>query len=150
MEQQTRRFMYSDICCGFGVKDNFPVNKQGIWCISNYIRWWANSLTSVTPAPPPSPRLRPFQREWKFINNTHRENCVLINSVQEFIEIEPWLLLTFILWLRNQLICIYILLSNIKEYRCLKNVVHEIDRNEWLLLSAFQQGLRQNQSWFLS
>ena len=30
--------------------------------------------------------------------------------------------------------------------RCLKNVIHQIDRNEWLLLSAFQHGLRQNLS----
>ena len=35
----------------------------------------------------------------------------------------------------------YILLSLIKEYRCLKNVFHQIDRNEWLFLSAFQQSL---------
>ena len=25
----------------------------------------------------------------------------------------------------------------------MKNVIHQIDRNEWLLLSVFQQGLRQ-------
>ena len=31
----------------------------------------------------------------------------------------------------------YIPLSHIKEYRCLKNVIHQIDiKNEWLLLSA--------------
>ena len=54
-------------------------------------------------------------------------------------------LLTFFLCLRNQLIrCLYVLLSHIKEYRCLKNVIHQIDRNEWLLLSAFQKSLRQN------
>ena len=29
------------------------------------------------------------------INDTYRENYVLLNSVQEFIEIEAWLLLTF-------------------------------------------------------
>ena len=44
---------------------------------------------------------------------------------------------------------LYILLSHIKEHS-LKNVIHEVDRNEWLLLSAFQQGLRQKLSWFLS
>ena len=38
----------------------------------------------------------------------------------------------------------------IKEYRCLKNVICQIDRNVWLLLSAFQIGLRQNLSRFLS
>ena len=31
----------------------------------------------------------------------------------------------------------------IKEYRSLKNAIHQLERNEWLLLSAFQQGLRQ-------
>ena len=31
----------------------------------------------------------------------------------------------------------------IKEYRCLKNAIHQLERNEWLLLSAFQQGLHQ-------
>ena len=31
----------------------------------------------------------------------------------------------------------------IKECRCLKNAIHQLERNEWLLLSAFQQGLRQ-------
>ena len=36
-------------------------------------------------------------------NNTHRENCVLLNSVQKFIEIEVWLLLAFSLCLHNQL-----------------------------------------------
>ena len=46
------------------------------------------------------------------INDTHRENCVLLNSVQEFIDTEAeWF-------------------------------------DEWLLLSAFQQGIRQNLSWF--
>ena len=32
---------------------------------------------------------------WYRVNDTHRENCVLLNSVQEFIETEAWLLLTF-------------------------------------------------------
>ena len=33
--------------------------------------------------------------------------------------------------------------SNVAIDKC------QIDTNEWLLLSAFQQGLRQNLSWFL-
>ena len=49
--------------------------------------------------------------------------------------------MTFFLCLHNQLISIYCHI--IKEYRCLKNVIHQLERNEWLLLSAFQQGLRQ-------
>ena len=53
------------------------------------------------------------------------ENCVLLNSVQEFIKKEAWLLLTF--FTHNQLSLI-ILLSYIKEYRCLKKVIHQIDR----------------------
>ena len=38
-----------------------------------------------------------------YLNNTHRENCVLLNSVQECFEIEAWLLLTFFICLYNQL-----------------------------------------------
>ena len=34
-------------------------------------------------------------------NDTQKENCVLLNSVQEFIEIEAWLLLTFFIGLHN-------------------------------------------------
>ena len=33
----------------------------------------------------------------------NKENCALLNSVQEFIEIEPWLLLTFFPCLHSQL-----------------------------------------------
>ena len=36
------------------------------------------------------------------------ENCVLLNPVQDFIEIEAWLLLTFFMCLQNQI-------SSIKE-----------------------------------
>ena len=35
-------------------------------------------------------------------NDTHRENCVLPNSVPEFIEIEARLLLSFIICSNNQ------------------------------------------------
>ena len=38
-------------------------------------------------------------------------NIVLLNSVQEFIEIQAWLLLTFLLWLHNQLISIYYIVT---------------------------------------
>ena len=41
------------------------------------------------------------------LNDTHRENCVLLNSIQEFIEIETRLLLTFVLCLHNQLVSIH-------------------------------------------
>ena len=38
---------------------------------------------------------------------------------------------------------LYIILSIIKEQRCLKNAIHQLERIEWLLLSAFQQDLQQ-------
>ena len=41
-----------------------------------------------------------------FLFNDTQETCVLLNSVQEFIGIETWLLLTFFLCLYNQLISI--------------------------------------------
>ena len=57
------------------------------------------------------------------LNNIHRENCVLRYSIQEFIEIEVWLLLTYTInWF------LYILLSHIKEYRYFKNMIHQIDK----------------------
>ena len=37
-----------------------------------------------------------------------------------------------------------------KEYRCLKIANHQFERNEWLLLSAFQQGLRKKLVFFLT
>ena len=54
-----------------------------------------------------------------------------IDSVQKFIEIQGWLLLTFFICLQNQVLLIPL------SYRCLKNVIHQIDsKNEWLLLSV--------------
>ena len=38
---------------------------------------------------------------------TSRKNSVLINSGQEFIEIEAWLLLTFSIYLHNELTYIH-------------------------------------------
>ena len=40
-------------------------------------------------------------------NDIHKENCVLLNSVQESTEIEAWLLLIFFPCLHNQLIAIH-------------------------------------------
>ena len=48
--------------------------------------------------------LIPFNHYMCFnLNDTHRVNCVSLNSVQGLIEIEAWLLLTFFLCLHNQL-----------------------------------------------
>ena len=71
----------------------------------------------------------------------YRKNFVLLNSVEEFIEIQVWLLMTFFLCLSIYFYTLYCHI--IKEYRCLENVIHQLERNEWLLLSPFQQGLRQ-------
>ena len=38
--------------------------------------------------------------------------------------------------------------SDIKEYRCLKNVIHQLDSKN--LVAPFQQVLPQNLTWFLS
>ena len=48
-----------------------------------------------------------------------QEKFVSLNSTQEFIEIETWLPLN------NPL-------SHIKEHRCLKKVIHQIDR-KWTI-----------------
>ena len=72
------------------------------------------------------------------LNDTRRENFVLLNSVQKFIEIQAWLLLTFFPMF-TQSINFYIEYCYIiKEYRCLKNVIYQLERNEWLVRSAFQ------------
>ena len=80
-----------------------------------------------------------------WLNDTYRENFGLLNSVQEFIEIQAWLLLTFFLCLHIQLISV-LHCHKSKEYRCLKNGIHQLEINKWLLLSAFQQGFQQKLS----
>ena len=46
-----------------------------------------------------------------------------------------WLLLIFSICLHNQLSSLHSV-TRIKQYRCLKDVIHQIDsKNEWLLLS---------------
>ena len=60
------------------------------------------------------------------------KTCVVLNSVQKFIKMQGWLLLTFFICLHNQLILLIPLL-----YRCLKNVIDQIhSKNKWLLLSV--------------
>ena len=46
---------------------------------------------------------RKIECDWSYFSETHRENCFLLESVQEFIEIEAWLFLTFSICLHNQL-----------------------------------------------
>ena len=49
------------------------------------------------------------------VNDTHRENCVLLNSVQEFFEIKGWLLLNFFIYLHKINFYTCCLLSHIEE-----------------------------------
>ena len=66
----------------------------------------------------------------EIFNGTHRENCVLFSSVQE------WLVGCFWpFWCVYTINFYYTLYYTYKEYRCLENVIHQIDsKNEWLLL----------------
>ena len=68
------------------------------------------------------------------MNDIHRENCILLNSVQETIKIEVWLFLTLFLCFTQSIKFPYILLPHIKEYTCFKNLINQIDGNERLLL----------------
>ena len=58
-----------------------------------------------------------------------------------------WLLLTFFIYLHNQLSSIHSL-SRIRQYKCLKNVIHQVDPK--LNGCSFQQVLEQNLGWFLT
>ena len=68
-----------------------------------------------------------------FFNDITKKNFVFFNLVQEFIEIKSWLLLTFFASLHNQLSSIHSI-SNIKEYRCLNKIIHQIE-SEWTVAS---------------
>ena len=73
----------------------------------------------------------------KVVNDTHREKLcftkILLNSVQGM---AAWLLLFIFICLNNQLSSIHSIIIY-QEYRCLKNLIHQVDsKNDWLLLSA--------------
>ena len=66
------------------------------------------------------------------LNGTQGKLCFTQFSTR----MAAWLLLTFFIRLHNQLSSIRFI-TRIKEYRCVKNVIHQIDsKNKWLLLSA--------------
>ena len=50
------------------------------------------------------------------LNDTHREDCILLNSVQEFIEVEASLLLAFFLCLHNYLISTHYIVTHIQIF----------------------------------
>ena len=80
------------------------------------------------------------------------KNFVLLNAVQEFIEIQAWLLLTFFICLQNQLsstysIFIYLRVLMFKQTKWfIKSWFNRQKTNSY----SFQQLLPQNLSWFLS
>ena len=68
--------------------------------------------------------LRNFQRYW--------ENCVLFSSVQEWLVgcFWPfWCVYTF----TQSIKFYYTLYYTYKEYRCLENVIHQIDSKKWMV-----------------
>ena len=86
------------------------VYVQDVYHKSLFIISGKGSVVSIKGAVP----LRKFlgsKEHLDWLNNTHRENFVLLNSVQKFIEIQAWLLLTFVLCLHNQLISIYYIVT---------------------------------------
>ena len=86
------------------------VYVQDVYHKSLFIISGKGSVVSIKGAVP----LRKFlgsKEHLDWLNNTPRENFVLLNSVQEFIEIQAWLLLTFFLCLHNQLISIYYIVT---------------------------------------
>ena len=60
-------------------------------------------------------------------NDTHREKlCFTESSIRS----AAWLLLTFCICLHNKLSSVHSI-TRMKQYRCLKNVIHQIDsKNE--------------------
>ena len=90
------------------------VYVQDVYHKSLFIISGKGSVVSIKGAVP----LRKFlgsKEHLDWLNNTHRENFVLLNSVQEFIEIQAWLLLTFFLCLHNQLISAYYIATKLKS-----------------------------------
>ena len=63
------------------------------------------------------------------LNDTHMEE---LDSVQKFIEIQGWLLLTFFICLHNQLSSFNSIIVQMSEKQ-----IHQVgSKNEWLLLSV--------------
>ena len=64
-----------------------------------------------------------------FFNDTHMEE---LDSVQKFIEIQGWLLLTFFIYLHNQLSSFNFIIVQMSE----KHDYQVGSKNGWLLLSV--------------
>ena len=65
-------------------------------------------------------------------NDTHRKKLASLNSVQKFIGIQDWLLLTFFICLRSQLSSFNSIIIQMSE----KTNSSNRRKNEWLLLSV--------------
>ena len=64
-------------------------------------------------------------------NDNHRENSCFTELVQKLIEIQGWLLLTFFIYLHNQLSSFNSIIIHMSEKRDSSN-----SKNEWLLFSV--------------
>ena len=76
------------------------------------------------------------------VNDTHKEYCFTQFSTRIYWNRSVVASDIFPMFTQS-LDFYYILLWRIKDYRCLNNVIHQIDINECLVLSAFQQVLWQ-------
>ena len=88
------------------------------------------------------PKYKTFKNSWIatkniwnkcYLNDTTGQNCVLLNSVQEFIETEAWMLLTFFLCLQNQLLSIHSTVTYWREKMFEK--YDSSDRQKWMVPS---------------
>ena len=75
------------------------------------------------------------------------KNCVFLNSVQEFIEIKTWLLLTFFVCLHNQWSSIFSITTYWRVQMFEK--YDSLDKQK-MYGCSFQLVLQENLSWFLS
>ena len=72
------------------------------------------------------------------VNDTQRENCFTQFSTWIYSNTKFWACKLFSMFIQA-INFYYILISRLQEYRCLKIVIHRIDINKLLSLSAFQQ-----------
>ena len=81
------------------------------------------------------------------VNDTHMEKLCLLKSMQKFIEIKVWLLLTFFICLHNQLSSVHPIDTYQREDMFVKGYSSNREKMNGY---SFQPVLRQNLSWILS
>ena len=81
------------------------------------------------------------------LSDTHMGKLCLLKSMQKFIEIKVWLLLTFFICLHNQLSSIHPIDTYQREHMFVKGYSSNTEKMNGC---SFQPVLRQNLSWILS